>query len=265
MHQPIAKGTSLSFNLEEMTPNSKRYAYQLQSYSPPAFHAAFKRGLAELNKCWNASVNATTNPFKCAKNFITAYGTHFVKRAIFGAKVTTTRVLDFGKANNQSQKTLDDCTRGLETWSALGVFTKGEKSSDCQNDLSTGSSISHSGLQKEHTESVGCKPSVDYGDDGPFPPEIIEKTLSPISDLFTYEFMTEDRVGTKIDFEGIGPTPSKNEFSSSRVSDILGGFSAKFLAENVKNVKCALPRCPAELTWPFYPNHGQSLALLWEQ
>ena len=183
----------------------KRYAYQLQSYSPPAFHAAFKRGLAELNKCWNASADANINSFQCARNFIDAYGTHFVKRAIFGAKVTTTRVLDFGKANNQSQKNLDDCTRSQSTWSALGVFTDGDKSSDCQSDLSTGSSISHSGLQKEHTESVGCKPSVDFGDDGPFPPEIIEKTLGPLSDLFTSEFMTEERVGTTIDFEGIGP------------------------------------------------------------
>ena len=183
----------------------KRYAYQLQSYSPPAFHAAFKRGLVELNKCWNASADANINSFQCARNFIDAYGTHFVKRAIFGAKVTTTRILDFGKANNQSQKTLDDCTRSQSTWSALGVFTDGDKSSDCQNDLSTGTSISHSGLQKEHTESVGCKPSVEYGDDGPFPPEIIEKTLGPISDLFTSEFMTIERVGTVIDFEGIGP------------------------------------------------------------
>ena len=183
----------------------KRYAYQLQRYSPPAFHSAFKKGLIELNKCWNASAATQPNSFQCARNFIDAYGTHFVKRAVFGAKVSTTRVMDFGKANNESAQTLDDCTRGQSTWSALGTFTVGDKNSSCQNDLSTGSSIQHSGLQKEHTESVGCKPSVDYGDDGPFPPEIIEKTLAPLSDLFNPVYMTEERVGIAIDFEGIGP------------------------------------------------------------
>ena len=183
----------------------KRYSYQLQRYSPPAFHSAFKLGLARLNQCWNAPADASPNSYQCARDFINAYGTHFVKRATFGAKVTTTRVLDFEKANEQSRQTLDACTRSQSTWSALGVYTSGTTSSECQSDLSTGLSISQSGLQKEETESVGCKPSIDYGSDGPFPPEIIEKTLAPISDLFTSEYMTHDRVGTSIDFEGIRP------------------------------------------------------------
>ena len=183
----------------------KRYSYQLQRYSPPTFHSAFKFGLAQMNQCWNAPADASPNSYQCARDFINAYGTHFVKRATFGAKVTTTRVLDFEKANKQSRQTLDNCTRSQSTWSALGVYTSGDSSSECQNDLSTGHSISRSGLQKEETESVGCKPSVDYGFDGPFPPEIIEKTLAPISDLFTSEYMTLERVGTAIDFEGIRP------------------------------------------------------------
>ena len=187
------------------TTHCKRYAYQLQRYSPPAFHTAFKRGLAELNQCWNAPEDANPNSYQCARNFIDAYGTHFVKRAIFGSKVTTTRILDFEKASKQSRHTLDDCTRSQSTWSVLGLYTDGDTSSECQNNLSTGLSISRSGLQKEHTESVGCKPSVDYGDDGPFPPEIIDQTLGPISDLFTPEFMTEERIGTTINFEGIRP------------------------------------------------------------
>ena len=185
--------------------NCKRYSYQLQPYSPPAFHSAFKLGLAQLNRCWNAPANASPNSYQCARDFINAYGTHFVKRATFGAKVTTTRVLDFEKANKQSRQTLDNCTRSQSTWSVLGIYTSGDTSSECQNELSTGHSISRSGLQKEDTESVGCKPSVDYGSDGPFPPEIIEKTLAPISDLFTSEYMTLERVGTSIDFEGIRP------------------------------------------------------------
>jgi len=216
----------------------KRYAYQLQSYSPPAFHAAFKRGLTELNKCWNASADANINSFQCARNFIDAYGTHFVKRAIFGAKVTTTRVLDFGKANNETKKKLDDCTRSQSTWSALGVFTDGDKSSDCQNDLSTGSSISHTGLQKEHTESVGCKPSVDYGDDGPFPPEIIEKTLGPISDLFTSEFMTEERVGTTIDFVGIGP------WLYDKILDYCVLFKREHHCKHTNRLQYSCAHCP---------------------
>ena len=183
----------------------KRYAYQLQSYSPPFFHSAFKSGLATLNRCWNASADATPNSFQCARNFIESYGTHFIKRATFGAKVTTTRVMDYGKANKVSRQSLDDCTRSQSTWSALAVFTAGDKSSECQNNLSTGFSIDQSGLQTEHTESVGCKPSVDYGEDGPFPPEIIEKTLAPLSDLFTSDYMTEERVGEAIDYKGIGP------------------------------------------------------------
>ena len=187
------------------TTHCKRYSYQLQHYSPLAFHTGFKRGLAQLNQCWNAAEDANPNSYQCARNFINAYGTHFVKRAIFGAKVTTTRILDFEKANKQSRQALNDCTRSQSTWSALGLYTDGDTGSQCQNDLSSGVSISHSGLRKEHTESVGCKPSVDYGDDGPFPPEIIDQTLAPISDLFTPEFMTEERIGTTIDFEGIRP------------------------------------------------------------
>ena len=34
---------------------------------------------------------------------------------------------------------------------------------------------------------------------------VIEKSLSPLSDLFTPEFMNEERVGASINFEGIGP------------------------------------------------------------
>ena len=99
----------------------KRYSYQLQRYSPPAFHSAFKLGLARLNQCWNAPADASPNSYQCARDFINAYGTHFVKRATFGAKVTTTRVLDFEKANEQSRQTLDACTRSQSTLSALGV------------------------------------------------------------------------------------------------------------------------------------------------
>ena len=189
----------------EASTHCKKYAYQLEKYSPPAFHHAFKRGVVELNKCWNATADASINSFQCARNFINAYGTHFVKRATFGAKVTTTRILDYGKAHNQSQKTLDDCTRSQSTWSALGLFTDGDKTSECQNDLSTGNMISQTNLQKEYTQSVGCKPSVDYGEDGPYAPEIIEKSLSPLSDLFTPEFMNKERVGASINFESIGP------------------------------------------------------------
>jgi len=216
----------------------KRYAYQLQSYSPPAFHSAFKKGLIELNKCWNASGDARPNSFQCARNFIDAYGTHFVKRAVFGAKVSTTRVMDFGKANNESAQTLDDCTRGQSTWSALGTFTVGDKDSACQNDLSTGSSIQHTGLQKEHTESVGCKPSVDYGDDGPFPPEIIEKTLAPLSDLFNPVYMTEERVGIAIDFEGIGP------WLYDKILDYCVLFKNEYHCKHTNRLQYSCAHCP---------------------
>ena len=48
----------------------ERYSYQLQRYSPPAFHSAFKLGLAQLNRCWNAPANASPNSYQCARDFI---------------------------------------------------------------------------------------------------------------------------------------------------------------------------------------------------
>jgi len=222
----------------------KRYSYQLQRYSPPAFHSAFKIGLAQLNQCWNAPADANPNSYQCARDFINAYGTHFVKRATFGAKVTTTRVFDFEKANKQSRQTLDHCTRSQPTWSVLGIFTKGDTISDCQNELSTGFSISRSGLQKEETESVGCKPSVDYGDEGPFPPEIIEKTLAPISDLFTSEFMTEERVGTSIDFESIRP------WLADKIVDYCVLFKSQYHCKHTTRLEYSCAHCPG-----VNPNH----------
>jgi len=222
----------------------KRYSYQLQRYSPPAFHSAFKIGLAQLNQCWNAPADANPNSYQCARDFINAYGTHFVKRATFGAKVTTTRVFDFEKANKQSRQTLDHCTRSQPTWSVLGIFTKGDTISDCQNELSTGFSISRSGLQKEETESVGCKPSVDYGDEGPFPPEIIEKTLAPISDLFTSEFMNEERVGTSIDFESIRP------WLADKIVDYCVLFKSQYHCKHTTRLEYSCAHCPG-----VNPNH----------
>lgn len=222
-----------------------KYNYRIQRYSPPEFHPAFKTALDHLKQCWNAADDANPNQKQCAKIFIQEYGTHFVKRATFGSKVTTTRILDFEKANSQSIQTLDHCTRSQETWSALGIYTEGETSSACQNDLSTGLKISQSGLQKEYTESAGCKPWV-TAEDGPYPPVMIDKVLAPISDLFTSIMMTEERLGFAMDYSAIGT------WLHDKILDYCVLFKSEHHCKHATRIRYSCAHCPGVIPLEYY-------------
>ena len=139
-------------------------------------------------------VNGTTTvQDECAIKFLENYGTHYIKAARFGSKMSVLTVLDSKTAYSANKDEVAKCASKSKHWSLLGIIGGGSEKENCMEDLFASATGSSKGVLEDIVVTVGSRPRADYADwaEQQGTPEIIHKTISPISDLFTKDFMTD--------------------------------------------------------------------------
>ena len=161
----------------------------------------FVSAVAELESCLlnntqgesSSVVNGTTTgQDECAIKFLENFGTHFIKAARFGSKMSVLTVLDSKAAYSANKEEVARCSEKSVHWSLLGLIGGSEEHENCMQDLFASTTGSAKGVLKDVVVTIGSRPKADYADwaEQQGTPEIIHKTISPISDLFTKDFMT---------------------------------------------------------------------------
>jgi len=179
-------------------------------------------------------VNGTTTvQDECAIKFLENYGTHYIKAARFGSKMSVLTVLDSKTAYSANKDEVAKCAAKSKHWSLLGVIGGGSDNGNCMEDLFASATGSAKGVLEDIVVTVGSRPRADYADwaEQQGTPEIIHKTISPISDLFTKDFMTG------ISFE---------ENGDATIKELLEKYLAYYcgLFRSQCNYVVAKPYCP---------------------
>ena len=200
----MAGADSKSISIGRLSKKCSAYTYSLQPYSPLPLHSGFKNALQKLSHCWNhTAIIEQLTKNKCAQDFLNSYGTHYIKSATFGALITTTSVMDRVKANSASSDFRRDCTKSSSGWSLFGLVGNSHTKEECNNLMETSKSVQESGLDAITTVTVGKRleefkdPSLEYS------PEIIQRNLAPLSELFTEHYM--GNLHPPIDYDAIRP------------------------------------------------------------
>ena len=226
------------------------YEFEITESQHPAFTAQFKAAAQELETCLlqgppfnttaetDGAINGTSkHQDDCAMKFIRNYGTHYIKEAMYGSKMSLLTVLDSKAVYNKDKEQLAKCAKKRKTWSFLGIFGGGSEKEDCMNDLLHTESGSKETVIDEIVVTVGSRPKGDYSEwaEQRGKPEIIHKTLAPISDLFNTNFMQD----MNITFEANGV---------ATIKPVLDHYLLYYcgLFRSHCNFVSVMPYCPGE-------------------
>ena len=192
------------------------YEFEITESQHPSFTGQFRASVEELERCFmqgppfNISkqepgvINGTSKiQDACAMTFIRSYGTHFIRKAQYGSKMSILTVLNSTYAYSANQLQIAECATKSKTWSFLGIIGGGSVKEKCYEDLFDSASESTEVVLEEIVVTVGSRPKADYsewaGQQGK--PEIIQKSIAPISDLFNSHFMNDMNI--KFDEDGV--------------------------------------------------------------
>ena len=152
----------------------------------PPFQAAQAANSSLLN-------DTTTVQDECVIKFFKNYGTHYIKAARFGSRMSVLTVLDSKAAYSANKEEVAKCATKSKAWSLLGLVGGGSSKETCMEDLFASIGGSAQAVLDDIIVTVGSRPKADYSEwaEQQGTPEIIHKTIAPISDLFTQDFMTD--------------------------------------------------------------------------
>merc|ERR1712106_482927 len=130
---------------------------------------------------------------------------------------------------------IEKCATKSKQWSAVGIVGGGSNTTGCLNKLSESTSTSTKVVEEEIVVTVGSRPKGDYREwaDQMGKPEIVHKTISHISDLFTTDFMKD------ISFKENGDATMK-ELLETYIFNYCGLFRSEC------NYVVAKPYCPKD-------------------
>jgi len=226
------------------------YEFEITESQHPFFTGQFKAAAEEVETCLMQgppfNVEATTDGAingtsklqdECAMKFIENYGTHYIKEAKYGSKMSLLTVLDSKKAYSAKKNEIAKCATKSKAWSILGILGGGSSDENCMQDLFQSASASAEVILDEIIVTVGSRPKADYSEwaDQQGKPEIIHKTVAPISDLFNTNFMK----GMNIKFEANGVATIKT---------VLDKYLLYYcgLFRSQCNFVAAMPFCPSK-------------------
>ena len=182
------------------------YEFKITKSQHPVFTSQFLSSVSSLESCLlgglhsqdvqqknNPIINGTTAAQdECAMVFLENYGTHYIKAARFGSKMSILTVLDSKTAYTANREEVTKCASKSKQWSLLGLIGGGSDKENCMEDLFASTSGSTEGVLEDIVVTTGSRPKADYGEwaEQKGTPEIVQKTIAPISELFTSYFMT---------------------------------------------------------------------------
>ena len=226
------------------------YEFEITESQHPVFTGQFKDAAEEVEACliqgppFNTSSKADgaingTSKFQdeCAMKFIRNYGTHYIKEARYGSKMSLLTVLDSKAAYSANKDQIAKCATKSKAWSILGILGGGSSDENCMEDLFQTTSGSAEVILDEIIVTVGSRPKADYSEwaEQQGKPEIIHKTLAPISELFNNNFMKDMNI--KFEANGI-----------ATIKPVLDKYLLYYcgLFRSQCNFVSAMPYCPAE-------------------
>ena len=182
------------------------YEFEITEYQHPGFAGQFLSAVDSLESCLlddslgelqpnKSSIieGKTAGQDECAIKFLENYGSHYIKAARFGSKMSILTVINSTASRRASKNEMEKCATENIKFSFLGLAGGGSDSSGCMEELFESSSSSARVVEEEIVVTVGSRPKADYSDwaEQMGKPEIVHKTIAPISDLFTNDFMKE--------------------------------------------------------------------------
>lgn len=192
------------------------YEFEITDFQHPTFTGQFISAVQGLESCLMAGppftgmdteknssstdrsfdLNMTlTTPLQdaCVMNFLKNYGTHYIKAAKFGSKMSILTLMDSKASYFAKKDQVAKCATKSRSWSLLGIFGGGSDEENCMDDLFQAANGSVSMILDEIVVTVGSRPKADYSEwaEQQGKPEIIHKTIAPISNLFTNFFMKD--------------------------------------------------------------------------
>ena len=185
----------------------------------------------------NSSIveGTTTAQDECAIKFFENYGTHYIRSARFGSKMSVPTALDSKTAYTANSEEVAKCAAKSKYWSLLGIIGGGTDKETCMEDLFATASGSTEGVLDDIVITVGSRPKADYSDwaEQRGTPEIVHKAIAPISDLFNKHFMT----GLSFDENG-----------DATIKEVLEKYLSYYcgLFRSQCNYVVAKPYCPHE-------------------
>jgi len=176
------------------------YSFDIKGYQHPVLASSFKAGVKDLEDCLiglNSYNDVTQVHDNCVRIFFDNFGTHYIESATFGSMMSVLTLMEANVLNSATRDQTKDCSTENDKWSFLGFFGGGSVSNRCENSLFNEKSRSRSMLLNEEMVTVGSRPQRDYTEWAAQSgnPEIVEKTIAPISDLFTDFFMDSSTGG----------------------------------------------------------------------
>lgn len=174
------------FSLSKSTAKCYSYTVEIREVHHPTLKKQFIKTVKRLDLCYKKNKGSD-----CAKSFFKHYGTHYISRALFGSKITRTKMLDNENSNSLSKRDKEDCLSGQAKASLLGLISPQANKNKCKGlDISTEKLRAYN-VVEETVVTIGSRPRktledwANQNDD----PDIIEKEIAPISNLFTEYFM----------------------------------------------------------------------------
>ena len=173
------------------------YTVQMNTFHLPPFSQPFVNALMELEKNINA---AKSDQDKIFQRFTETYGTHYIRKAVMGARIAATIRYTEMEKRSLSESDMEKCS--AENVKVL--FFASNSKQVCSNIQEGKSQEVKRGMIRAYYSSYGSTPKANFMDwvnqrfDVPVP---IRIQLSPIIDLFQKRYMGNIK-GTKTDFWG---------------------------------------------------------------
>lgn len=179
------------------------HEFEITEYQHPTFASQFLSAVDSLESCLLPDSSSpqdsliipgkTSAQDDCAIKFFKNYGTHYIKAARFGSKMSILTLVDSKTASLASKDEVEKCAANNNQWSAIGIVGGGSNTAGCIANLSESTISSTKVVEEEIVVTVGSRPKVDVRAwaDQMGKPEIVHKTIAPISDIFTTDFMKE--------------------------------------------------------------------------
>jgi len=201
----IAKGFASEQSVVTRTKSSCfSYSFSIEEYQHPMLKEEFKTELNVLDQCLGdlESYDLRTQTHDtCVRTFFKSYGTHYIKAATFGSKLSILTVLKKDVLSHSTQKDLEKCSTHDSQWSFLGNIGGGSQSSMCKESVfGEGSEIS-SLKEQQYQVTIGSRPAESFPEwaQDDKTPVVVHKTIAPISELMTKYFIDEGIARLQVD------------------------------------------------------------------
>merc|ERR1711971_1290307 len=193
MSNKIVRLESNLFSLTKSVAKCFLYTVKIQTIQHPVLKQQFIRSVKVLSSCLEENAGSLRSS-DCSREFFNNYGTHYLSVAKFGSKMTLEKMFDNEESKDISNHEKETCSKRNMQASLFGLFGGDKGKNMCRGDGINSRKLQQHRIEKERFSTIGSRPgnSLTEWASQIDRPEIIEKQILPLSNLFTHWFMDID-------------------------------------------------------------------------